>query len=81
MGRDIATGAKNWRQSVQVGELVKRTFTNGLYADKHAVGVVINSRLGDVRPAGSNTIYSVLWCDGTQFQHWAKELETISGTG
>jgi len=67
---------------MKVGDLVKRTFTNGLYADKHAVGVVINSRLGDVRPGGmSDTICSVLWSDGQQFQHWAKELETISGTG
>ena len=67
---------------MQVGDLVKRTFTNGLYADKHAVGVIINSRLDiNCELTGRDTIYSVLWSDGQQFQHWAKELETISGTG
>ena len=66
---------------MKVGDLVKRTFTNGLYADKHAVGVVVYSRLGLGTRAGPNTIYAVLWSDGTQFQHWDTELETISGTG
>ena len=66
---------------MKVGDLVKRVFTNSLYAEKDAVGVVVNSRLGRGELTGHDTIYSVLWSDGRQFQHWAKELETISGTG
>tara|TARA_R110002020_G_scaffold164883_1_gene352006 strand:+ start:483 stop:683 length:201 start_codon:yes stop_codon:yes gene_type:complete len=66
---------------MQVGDLVKRTFTNGLYAEKDAVGLVVNSRLGRGELTGHNTIYSVLWSDGQQFQHWDTELETISGIG
>ena len=66
---------------MKVGDLVKRVFTNSLYADKHAVGVVVNSRLGRGELTGHNTIYAVLWSDGTQFQHWDTELETISGIG
>ena len=64
---------------MQVGDLVKRVFV-GLYADKHAVGVVVNSRLGRGELTGHNTIYSVLWSDGQQFQHWDTELETISAS-
>ena len=66
---------------MKIGDLVKRIFTNRLYADKDAVGVVVNSRLGRGELTGHNTIYSVLWSDGQQFQHWDTELETISGIG
>lgn len=56
---------------MQVGDLVKRTFTNSLYANKHAVGVITNSH---------TCTYSVLWSDGGIYQHFGGELELINAS-
>ena len=63
---------------MQVGDLVKRTFTNILYADKHAVGVIVDSQIAG--GTANMWFHSVLWSDGRQFQHWARELELISAS-